>query len=107
MKQVIAILTALVLTLSLFTGCGCRNSAPANTTEATMPTMTTAAPTTEATTMPTTEATTAPTIQDGNGPLNTDSTGATDTTEATNARSRSGGMMGGTASGNGITGSIG
>ena len=98
MKKSYAILAAAVLTLSLFTGCGCRNSAPAPTTApTTMPTMATTVPTTEATTVPTTAPTTAPTdatIQDGNGPISTDAT------EATNARSR------GIGSGNGITGSI-
>lgn len=107
MKKIYAFLSAAVLTLTLFTGCGCRNSAPAPTTETTMPTMATTVPTTEATTAPTTEMTTAPTdstIQDGNGPMSTD---ATDSTESAGARSRSGGLMGGTGTGNGITGSIG
>lgn len=110
MKKTCAILAVMVLTVSLFTGCGCRNSAPANTSEATMPTMATSAPTTEMTTEATTQPTTAPTeatIEDGNGPISTDSTNTTDTTESGNARSRSGGMMGGAGSGNGITGSIG
>lgn len=106
MKNTCAILAALVLTVSLLTGCGCRNSAPAPTTEATMPTMATTAPTTEATTAPTTEATTAPTIEDGNGPMSTDMTTATDTTDSGTGRSRRGGMMDGAGSGNGITGSI-
>ena len=107
MKKPYALLAAAVLTLSLFTGCGCRNSAPAVTTETTLPTMATTVPTTEATTAPTTEMTTAPTdatIQDGNGPISTD---MTETTESGSARSRSGGMIGGAGSGNGITGSIG
>lgn len=106
MKKSYVILAAAVLTIALFTGCGCRNSAPAPTRETTMPTTATTAPTTEPTTIPTTAATTAPTdatIQDGNGPLPTDST---DATEATGARNRSG-MPGGAGSGNGITGSIG
>lgn len=106
MKKLYAFFAATVLTLALFTGCGCRNSAPAPTTEATMPTMATTAPTTEATTQPTTEMTTAPTdatIEDGNGPISTDSTAGT---ESDTARSRSGGLMGGVGTGNGITGSI-
>ena len=111
MKTTCAFLAAMVLTVSMLTGCGCRNSAPANTSEpALMPTMETTAPTTQATTQATTEATSEPTnatIQDGNGPISTDSTAATDTTESGSARSRSGGMMGSTGSGNGITGSIG
>jgi len=111
MKKTCAILAAMVLTVSLFTGCGCRNSAPANTSEpALMPTMETSAPTTQMTTEATTESTSEPTnatIEDGNGPISTDSTMATDSTESGNARSRSGGMAGDTGSGNGITGSIG
>ena len=98
--------TLLVLTLCVMAGCGCRNSKPAATTEATMP-MATTVPTTEAATAPTTMATTAPTeatIQDGNGPVTTDATTATD--EAGNARSRGGIMPGGAGTGNGITGSI-
>lgn len=111
MKNTFAILAVMVLTVSLLTGCGCRNSAPANTSEPTMmPTMETAAPTTqmttEATTLPTSEPTDA-TIEDGNGPISTDSTMTTDTTESGSARSRmGGGVMGGAGSGNGITGSI-
>lgn len=111
MKTTGILMTVLVLTLSVLTGCGCRNSAPANTSQpTTMPTVTTA-PTTEATTIPTTMATepsTDATIEDGNGPISTDST----TESGANARSRNGGVMdgsgipGGTGSGNGITGSI-
>ena len=103
MKKTCFLMAVLVLTLSVLTGCGCRNSKPANTSEpTTMPTVTTA-PTTEMTTVPTTMSTepTDNTIQDGNGPISTDATTATDNTGMDNARSR--GMIG---SGNGITGSI-
>lgn len=102
MKKVCLLMTVLVLTLTVLTGCGCRNSKPAATTvPTTLPTVTTA-PTTEATTAPTTmdtESTVDSTIQDGNGPLSTDATTETDNT---NARM----IPGGTGSGNGITGSI-
>ena len=102
MKKNCLLMAVLVLTLSVLTGCGCRNSKPAGTSEpTTLPTVTTT-PTTEMTTVPTTMATqpTDNTIQDGNGPISTDTT-ATDETGMDNARSR--GMIG---SGNGITGSI-
>ena len=111
MKKTFTFLTVLVLTLSLLAGCGCRNSKPAATTAPTMPSVTTV-PTTETTTVPTTmetEPSVDATIEDGNGPISTDSTTATD---ENNSRSRSGGMIGdsgmmeGTGSGNGITGSI-
>lgn len=118
MKKASILMTVLVLTLSVMAGCGCRNSAPANTSEpTTMPTVT-IAPTTEETTMPTTMATipsTDATIEDGNGPISTDATTETDDTGSADARSRSGGMAGGNTgsgitggagSGNGITGSI-
>lgn len=97
MKKVYAILATMVLTVSVLTGCGCRNSAPANTSEpALMPTMESTVPTTQATTEATTRATSEPTnatIEDGNGPISTDSTAITDPM--------------GAGSGNGITGSIG
>lgn len=109
MKTTCTILAVMVLTVSMFTGCGCRNSAPANTSEpTTMPTMETYAPTTQMTTEATTEATTEPThatIEDGNGPISTDGM-ATDPSEPGNARTRRGGMTGEAGSGNGITGSI-
>ena len=112
MKKVGIFMMVLVLTLAVMTGCGCRNSKPANTSEpTTLPTVTTE-PATEMTTIPTTMPTesTDATIQDGNGPLPADSTTATDETDMNNSRSRSGGMIGGMdggiGSGNGITGSI-
>lgn len=118
MKKTCILMTVLVLTLSVLAGCGCRNSQPASTSEpTTLPPMTTA-PNTEATSEPTTMATESSdnsTIQDGNGPISTDATTATDTTDSGNARSRSGGMVGGSGNGgmtggagtgNGITGSI-
>lgn len=109
MKTTCAILAVMVLTVSMFTGCGCRNSAPANTSApTTMPTMETAAPTTQMTTEATTEATTQPTqatIEDGNGPISTDGA-ATNPSESGDARTRRGGMTGTPGTGNGITGSI-
>ena len=112
MKKTLTFMTVLVLTLSMLAGCGCRNSKPAATTAPT--TMPTTAPTTQATTQPTTMPTqpsTDATIEDGNGPLSTDST--TDTGETGTGNARSGGMIGnsgmieGSGSGTGITGSIG
>ena len=114
MKKTCALMAVLVLTVAVLTGCGCRNSKPANTSEpTTLPTVTTQ-PTTEMTTIPTTIATesTDNTIQDDNGPLSTDTATATDETGTDTARSRSGGMIGssgmieGAGSENGITGSI-
>lgn len=108
MKKTCAFIAVMVLTLSLFTGCGCRNSAPANTSEPMlMPTIDTSVPTTQMTTEATTEATTEPTtnatIEDGNGPISTD---ITDPSESAGSGSRRSGMAGGAGSGNGITGSI-
>lgn len=107
MKKATILMTVLVLTLSLMAGCGCRNTRPAATTvPTTLPAVTTV-PTTESNTQPSTmgtEPTIESTIEDGNGPISTDGTTATDATESGNARS--GDMVGGTGSGNGITGSI-
>ena len=110
MKNTGILLTVLVLTLSVLTGCGCRNSKPAETSApTTMPTMDTT-PTTQPTTAPTTmntEPSVDATIQDGNGPLSTDATTSTDNTTTDQARGRSGsGITGGIGSGNGISGSI-
>ena len=113
MKKTCSLMAVLVLTVTVLTGCGCRNSKPAGTSEpTTLPTVATT-PTTEMTTVPTTMATepTDNTIQDGNGPLSTDNTTATDESVNDNTRSRSGGMIGSNGmieggSGNGITGSI-
>lgn len=111
MKQAFTLMTVLVLTLCVLTGCGCRNSRPAETVPTTTPTLATV-PTTESTTVPTTRETqpaTDATIPDGNGPLTTDETVSTDPTDA--ARGRTGGMAGAidgnTGTGSGITGSIG
>lgn len=108
MKQAFTLMTVLVLTLCVLTGCGCRNSRPAETVPTTTPTLATV-PTTESTTVPTTRETqpaTDATIPDGNGPLTTDETVSTDA-----ARGRTGGMAGAidgnTGTGSGITGSIG
>ena len=103
MKKLTVAAMTLVLTLSVLTGCGCRNSRPANTVPTTLPTVTTA-PTTEMTTVPTTTPTeaTESTIQDGNGPISTDTTTATDETDMNRSR----GMTGSAGSSNGITGSI-
>lgn len=84
MKKYTFLILALVLTVTVLTGCGCRNSAPMDTVPTTMPTTETTRPTTQPTTMPTTEATRATeesgstdsTIDNGNGPLPTDSTGS-------------------------------
>lgn len=110
MKHAFSLMMVLVLTLGVLTGCGCRNSKPAQTAPTTMPTIATV-PTTEATTVPTTAATqpsTDATIPDGNGPLPTDETGTTEGTDT--ARGRSGSMIGNDGqigTGGGITGSIG
>ena len=100
MKKTCISLLSLVLTLFVLTGCGCRNSKPAQTMPTTLPTVTTA-PTTEATTLPATMATipTDATIQDGNGPLPEDDATVTQETEAGRSRNHTG-------SGTGITGSI-
>lgn len=89
MKKYSIVIASAVLTIALFTGCGCRNSRPMNTTVPT--TVPVTAPTTE-TTMPTTQATTVPettreTIEDGNGPLPTNATAGADgdTSSATDA----------------------
>ena len=88
MKKYTILIVSLVLTILVFTGCGCRNSRPMNTVPTTMPTT---VPTTEAT-LPTTQATTVPettreTIEDGNGPLPTNATAGADgdTSSATDA----------------------
>lgn len=102
MKKASILMTVLVLTLTVLTACGCRNSKPAATTVPTTLPTTTVAPTTEVTTVPTTmatEPTVDATIPDGNGPLSTDATTATDNTNAKM-------MPGGAGSGTGITGSI-
>ena len=81
MKKYTVLFLVLVLSAVIFTGCGCRNSQPMNTTAPT--TMPTTAPTTMPTTAPT-DATvkTAPTvdetIEDGNGPLPTNATAGAD-----------------------------
>ena len=98
MKKLYLFVTMLLLTAVAMTGCGCRNVAPAATTQpTTMPTIATTQPTTAPTTMPTVETTqeTTPTIEDGNGPISTDST---------QSMERSG--ANGYGTGNGITGSI-
>lgn len=89
MKKALALSFVLLLTVALFTGCGCRNSKPAETI------MPTTAPTTAPTTQPTvpetssvTEDTTSSTIEDGNGPMSTDDT--TTTEEAGNTRNSAG-----------------
>lgn len=115
MKKAYTLTTALVLTLCLLAGCGCRNSKPgATTAPTTMPTQTSAP--SEETTMPTTMATessSAPTIQDGNGPISTDGTTDGNNGQAGDPQSRSGGMIGGagnggmnSGAGNGISGNI-
>ena len=95
MKKYSVLLLVAVFAAVLFTGCGCRNSKPAETSMPTVPT--TSVPTTQATepstadTMPGTDAT----IEDGNGPLPTNATAgadgdtSTETTDAARSRSRS------------------
>ena len=100
MKKYAILISILVLTAAVFTGCGCRNTQPLNTTAPTT------RPTTAPTTMPTqqtTPATTQETIEDGNGPLPTNATAGADgdTSTATedtgmgeNSRSMPGGSNG-------------
>ena len=94
MKNTSLLVTLLVLTVLLMTGCGGRNKKPMDT----MPSENTTVPTTMATTAPTTEATTMPTTtptvpsseattDNGNGPLPTDSMDGTEGTEG-NTKSR-------------------
>ena len=81
MKKYTLLFLVLILTADVFTGCGCRNSQPMNTTVPT--TMPTTAPTTVPTTVPTettvqTMPTVEETIEDGNGPLPTNATAGPD-----------------------------
>lgn len=93
MKKFSAFLLAVILAVSVFTGCGCRNSKPAQTTPTTVPAT---APTTQPTVPPTTNAvpSTEATIEDGNGPLPTNATTGADgdtseeTTNEAESRSR-------------------
>ena len=84
MKKYTMLFLVIALSAAIFTGCGCRNSQPMNTTVPT--TMPTTAPTTVPTettvvTTPTVDAT----IEDGNGPLPTNATAGPDgdTSDAT------------------------
>ena len=95
MKKTLAVTLVLLLTVALFTGCGCRNSKPAETI------MPTTAPTTAPTTQPTvpstsaaTEDTIPSTIEDGNGPLTTEDTTSTSPTDDTGASGNSAGKSG-------------
>ena len=80
MKKYTILILALVLTMAVFAGCGCRSTRPVATT---VPTTEMTKPTTEATTEATTHATTMPTehtdatVDHGNGPLPTDETNGT------------------------------
>ena len=94
MKIYNLLVTVLVLTALLLTGCGCRNSKPLDTMPSentTVPTtMATTAPTTEATTMPTTRPTTESTeatMDNGNGPAPSDASESTGSA-GDNAKSR-------------------
>lgn len=98
MKQYTALLAALVLTATLFTGCGCTNqnmdttSAPTvlPTNEEVWTNETTTAPTTRATTeatMPSTSDTTESGMDSGNGALE-DTTGSSPETTENAAASR-------------------
>lgn len=97
MKKYSALLLVTVFAAALLTGCGCRNTKPAETTmPTTMPTAT--APATQATQPSTEDTTPVPesTIEDGNGPLPTNATAgadgdtsdATESTDAGNSRNR-------------------
>jgi len=110
MKRYSVLLLATVFAAVLFTGCGCRNSKPAETSMPTVPT--TSTPATQATEpstmdiMPSTDAT----IEDGNGPLPTNATaGADGNTDTENndagggARSGRNGYGGANGSGSGGT----
>ena len=94
MKIYTMLVSVLVLTAMLMTGCGCRNNKPLDTMPSENTTAATTAPTTEATTAPTTAPTTMPTteatdatIDNGNGPLPTDNAAENDTV-GDNARGR-------------------
>ena len=81
MKKFATLFLALVLTASVFAGCGCRKNMPMDTKPTTEATRPTTQPTTAATTQPTTLPTetttpTGETFDNGNGPLPTDDTGA-------------------------------
>jgi len=107
MKKFAILISVLVLTVAVFTGCGCRNTQPMNTTAPT--TRPTTMPT-EQTTTPTTAATTQETIEDGNGPLPTNATAGADgdtssATDDTGMGENSRSMPGGKSSGNGTGGS--
>lgn len=94
MKKYSAIFLTAILIVTLFTGCGCRNSKPAETSMPTVPVTT--LPTTQETepsladTVPPAD----PTIEDGNGPLPTNATAGADgdtsstSTEEAEGRSR-------------------
>lgn len=105
MKKYSALLLAVVFIATVFTGCGCRNSKPMETTTPTVPA--TSAPVTQATEPSTTPAvpSTDATIEDGNGPMPTNATagedGDTSTTETDAARNRSRGNTENTEATNG------
>ena len=93
MKKYSMLAIVLVLTASIFVGCGCTNQDMTNTVPTVLPTNEEVMPTTRATTAPTTAPTTeatAPTvttetIDRGNGPIDDMTTTATTATES-NAR---------------------
>lgn len=85
MKKYSILIAALVLTATVFTGCGCRNNRPMDTVPTVLPTTEATRATTEPATTPSTHATepsnhtngtehTDATIDNGNGPLPTDET---------------------------------
>ena len=87
MKNFAILVSLLVLTVFLMTGCGCRNSKPLDTMPSESTSMPTTVPTTAATTAPTTEATILPTmdvteetVDNGNGPMPTEGTWQTEET---------------------------
>jgi hypothetical protein len=87
MKKLLSLALAIVLTASVFTGCGCTNSnKDSMTTPTAMPTTVPTMPSTAPATMPTTRPTvptTEETTATGNGPLEDETTSATDATEST------------------------
>ena len=100
MKKYSILLLVVVFAVTMFTGCGCRNSKPAETSMPTTPATTPATQATQPTTdesMPGSDAT----IEDGNGPLPTNATAGSDgdtsaeSSESTEAsRSRGGNIPG-------------
>lgn len=100
MKALASLLTSLVLTAAMLTGCGCTNRNMDNTpptsllpsSEATTAPSTAATETTTMPTMESTQTSSEPTINHGNGPLVDESTSPSESTGATEGTAR--GKMG-------------